>query len=684
VNDQPVEKPDPDKTDTLRLREFAHSTKLYETLLSTTNDFAYIFDPQGRFLYANASLCKVYARTLNEVVGKSFSELGYPAWHAEMHMREIQDIVKNKQIFRGEIPFTGESGISGIYDYIFQPVFDAAGEVEFIVGTTRDVTARKEAEAKVESALKEKAASELRYRFLADSIPQIAWTAKPDGNLDYYNQRWFDYADTTFEEMEKVPWTHYVHPEDLPKAGKVWQASLETGNDYEVEFRLIRASDQTYRWHLVRAFPLKDEAGSVLQWIGTCTDIDDRHRAQAQAEFLAGLTHKLSTVSDSAELNRVAVREIGQFLKAHRCYFFNAHPDAHHVRTWPDWCCDDTPTNEGIYAMSDFGEPAWWSAVQSGPVSVDDVKTDPLTKNFLPNYRALKIAAYSLSPFIHEGRWKACVSVTSDVPRVWTSEEKALLENAMARVWPLLERAQLEESLERLVGERTASLQEAMTQMEEFSYSVSHDLRAPLRAMQGYGSALLEDYRDKIDDDGQEYLRQIVSAGNRMDRLTRDVLVYSKIPRTAFKVHAVDLDKLVSDIVRQNLPDQSKVASITIDKPLLAVLGNESFLSQSVSNLIVNAVKFASKERPLAVRIWTERIKDQVRLCIEDNGIGILPEHQSRVWGMFERIHPQEMYEGTGIGLAIVRKTVERMGGTMGLESDGATGSKFWIQLPSA
>ena len=162
-------------TDSDRLENLTQATKLYETLLSTTNDFAYIFDPQGRFLYANASLLRVYAKSLDQVVGKNFHQLGYPAWHADMHMREIHDIVRTKQSFRGEIPFTGESGIYGVYDYIFQPVFDPPGDVEFIVGTTRDVTARKAAEGKVETALKAKAESELRYRFLADSIPQIAW-----------------------------------------------------------------------------------------------------------------------------------------------------------------------------------------------------------------------------------------------------------------------------------------------------------------------------------------------------------------------------------------------------------------------------------------------------------------------------------------------------------------------------
>jgi signal transduction histidine kinase len=193
----------------------------------------------------------------------------------------------------------------------------------------------------------------------------------------------------------------------------------------------------------------------------------------------------------------------------------------------------------------------------------------------------------------------------------------------------------------------------------------------------------LEDYQDKIiDHEGREYLQNIVNAGRRMDRLTRDVLVYSKLPRNAVDLHPVELDQLVSDIVRQNLPAHSESTTITVETPLLPVIGNESFLAQAISNLVDNAVKFAAKDRPLQIRIRTERHQDQVRFWVEDNGIGILPEHQPRVWGMFERVHPQHLYEGTGIGLAIVRKTIERMNGTMGVESDGFSGSKFWIQLP--
>ena len=265
---------------------------------------------------------------------------------------------------------------------------------------------------------------------------------------------------------------------------------------------------------------------------------------------------------------------------------------------------------------------------------------------------------------IFQGYIGACIDITEGV------QAKQTLANSR-------------KELEQLVDKRTASLQEAVAQMEEFSYSVSHDLRAPLRAMQGYASALLEDYRGKvIDSEGENYLQRIVAAGLRMDRLTRDVLVYSKIPRASLQLHAVALDPLVSDVAGQYRQSKTRDAEIVVETPLLPVIGNESFLAQAISNLVDNAVKFAFPDRAPHIRIWTEAQQGQVRLWVEDNGIGIKPEHQKRIWGMFERIHPQTKFEGTGIGLAIVRKTIERMNGTVGVESDGVTGSKFWIQLP--
>ncbi|MEO6182109.1 MAG: ATP-binding protein, partial [Verrucomicrobiota bacterium] len=239
------------------------------------------------------------------------------------------------------------------------------------------------------------------------------------------------------------------------------------------------------------------------------------------------------------------------------------------------------------------------------------------------------------------------------------------------------------ETLEQTVNDRTASLQETIEQLEEFSYSVAHDLRAPLRAMQGYANAVLSDYGDQIGERGKDYLQRISNAGLRMDQLTSDTLTYSKVARASMPRKTVSLDKLVPEIIQHYPQMHAAQAEITVERPLLPVVGNEIWLTKAISNLLTNAVKFVTKGTKPQIRIRTEKRDGQVRLWIEDNGIGIKPEYQSRLFGMFERLDPSNQYEGTGIGLAIVRKSIERMGGTVGLESDGKTGSQFWIQLPA-
>ncbi len=248
-------------------------------------------------------------------------------------------------------------------------------------------------------------------------------------------------------------------------------------------------------------------------------------------------------------------------------------------------------------------------------------------------------------------------------------------------------RATIEErqrELERLVEERTASLHQAIAQMEEFSYSVSHDLRAPLRAIQGYAQAVLEDNAERIGEQGREHLKRILRAGERMDRLTRDVLTYSRIARGAAPLDEVSLERVVGDAIEQYGLARRREGEIRVESPLLPVRGNEPLLVQAVSNLLANAFKFVPAGLRPGVRVWTERREAEVRLWVEDNGIGVRPEHAARIWGMFERVHPPEKFEGTGIGLAIVRKAVERMGGSVGVESDGEHGSRFWIQLKAS
>ena len=245
--------------------------------------------------------------------------------------------------------------------------------------------------------------------------------------------------------------------------------------------------------------------------------------------------------------------------------------------------------------------------------------------------------------------------------------------------------ARANEELERRVRERTASLEGAMGQMEEFSYTVSHDLRAPLRAMQGYSKALLEDFEELLTaaPEARHYLKRIAENSVRLDRMIADVLTFSRLARAELKLEPLSLDKLVRDLVQEYPFMQPPRARIHIE-PLADVFGHEPSLVQAISNLLTNAVKFVPQGVVPTVRVSTENREGEVRLWIEDNGIGIDPKYHHRLFGMFERIHPTLDFEGTGVGLAIVRKATERMRGKVGVESDGTGGSRFWIQLQAA
>ena len=244
---------------------------------------------------------------------------------------------------------------------------------------------------------------------------------------------------------------------------------------------------------------------------------------------------------------------------------------------------------------------------------------------------------------------------------------------------------QVNQELERRVIERTASLRDAINQMKQFSYTVSHDLRAPLRAMQGYSNALIEDFATEMGDEARGYLHRIADNATRLEKMISDILTFTRVSRDSPLLTKVSLLKLVQDVLEHYPGLKSPQAEIEVEvDEKHEVLAHESGLMQALSNLLGNAVKFMKLGVTPKIRIRSEIRALNIRLWVEDNGIGISPEYQHRLFGMFERVLPDEQYEGTGVGLAITRKVMERMGGQAGMDSDGVSGSNFWIQLVRA
>jgi signal transduction histidine kinase len=236
--------------------------------------------------------------------------------------------------------------------------------------------------------------------------------------------------------------------------------------------------------------------------------------------------------------------------------------------------------------------------------------------------------------------------------------------------------------LEIKVRERTAKLQETVGELEAFSYSLSHDMRAPLRAIQSFAEIVLADHGEQIGLTGAGRLKRVISAAQRMERLIEDVLAYSRVSRRTVVSDPIDVEKLIEEIIAEWPEFQPPKAEIVIQRPLLPVVGHAVSLSQCLTNLLDNAVKFVAPGVTPRVRVRTEPIGEQVRLWVEDNGIGIEPAARRRLFAMFQRVHSEREYAGTGIGLVIIRKAAERMGGEVGVESEPGKGSRFWLQLP--
>jgi signal transduction histidine kinase len=254
---------------------------------------------------------------------------------------------------------------------------------------------------------------------------------------------------------------------------------------------------------------------------------------------------------------------------------------------------------------------------------------------------------------------------------------------AQARLSERVKRQAVE--LEQRVQERTRELEAANQELDAFSYSISHDLRAPLRAMQGFTEALLEDYGERLDASGQDYAQRIVAASHRMDLLIQDLLAYSRLSRTEVRLDTVNVETVVDDVCAQLATEfKDRGAEIRVDRPLARVMAHRTVFGQILANLLTNAVKFVGPTTLPQIRIWTDMRSDWVRVWVEDNGIGILPEHRERIFRAFERLHGVEQYPGTGIGLAIVQKGIARLGGQVGLESVPGQGSRFWVELKSA
>lgn len=543
-------------------------------------------------------------------------------------------------------------------------------------GVLIDITARKQAEAERDSLLRREREARLqadalnaRLNFSLSALALGDWIWDVATDVMTLSDRSADiYGVPAGSSLTREAMRSLLHPDDRDRAREIARRAVETRSDYSNEYR-VRHPTRGLRWVAVRGRPVFAPDGTLTGMMGVSQDITER---RAQEQSVIDLSRQLRAQTEHFETTLSNLNDfVYSFDREGRVTYANRSL----LKLW------NQPTLQDALGKSfkDLGYPDDLAARHLSEIAQVIATRRAYTGEtpYLTPAGEWVFFQYIFSPIFDEhGEVTAIAGTTRN-----TTERKQT-ELALAAAREELQRHA--ETLEATVGERTARLQETIGELEAFSYSVSHDMRAPLRAMQGYADTLLEDYAPRLDAEAVRHLTRIRKNAERLELLVRDILSYSRVAKEHIQLTAIPLQAFLENLLPQ-LPNlQPPVAHVRYQRPLPVVLGHEAYLSQIFTNLLGNAVKFVGKGVIPVIDILAEEQDASVKITVKDNGLGIAPEHFARIFNIFGRVYPDKQFEGTGIGLSIVKKAVQRMGGEAGVESKLGEGSRFWFTLKKA
>ncbi|HUR44794.1 MAG TPA: PAS domain S-box protein [Candidatus Saccharimonadales bacterium] len=685
----------------------ARASQLLAAIVDSSEDAIVSKRLDGIVTSWNKAAEKLFGYTAREMIGQSITRL-FPENRLEEEPKIIARIGRGERVEHFETVRKTKDGRLIDLSLTISPVLDEHGHVIGASKIARDISERRRNEEELRR-------NEEQLRDMADSIPQLAWMAEADGNIFWYNQRWYEYTGTTLEQMKGWGWEKVHDPELLPVVKERWGESLRTGKPFEMEFPL-RGADGKYQWFLTRVNPMRDSRGNIVRWFGTNTNIDEAQRARQALEeerrILEVLNETGAAIASQLDLETLVqlVTDAGTKLSGAKfgAFFYNVTNEAgesfllYTLSGAPREAFEKfgLPRNTPIFNPTFCGE----GVVRSGNITKDPrYGTMPphhgMPKGHLPVCSYLAVPVTSRSGEVIGGLFFG-----HPEPDVFTERAERLIVGIAAQAAIAIDNARLldtakreisqrkqvetelnraKDELEERVKERTASLRETTEQLETFCYTVAHDLRSPLRAQQTFAQILIEDHKGMLDEAGLNYAKRILHAAERLDKLVQDLLTYARLSRSELKFEDVDLAKVLENFRNSHSEEIERRGALISIGSLHSVSAHPATLNLIVSNLIVNAMKFVNAGEIPTVEVCSERHGKLVRLWVKDNGIGIDSEGQKKIFGVFQRLHPINEYPGTGIGLAIVQKGVERMGGKVGVESEPAKGSRFWIELPA-
>ncbi|GAO35201.1 hypothetical protein SCT_0585 [Sulfuricella sp. T08] len=626
---------------TERQKQEEEMKRLHATLhalVEGSTDAIFVKDREGRYIVGNRALATLLGRPMAEILGADDHAL-FPEELAERFRAD------DLRIMAAGVTETYEEPVvtpSATYSHLTTKgplIID--GEVRGVFALSRDITERKQAEA----ALQE---SETRLRLFIEHAP--AALAMFDREMRYLavSRRWL--TDYSLEGGNILGRSHY---EIFPEISERWKTIHRRGLAGEVvqaDEDPFERGDGTVQWLCWEVRPWHAADGAVGGIVIFSEDITERKQAEqvlqeSEARYrslleMAPFPAVLSRLRDGillygnhrAEIQYGISREQGIGQPADRFYQNPTQRDRFIDHLRKDGRVDDLEV--GMVTMD--GHP-FWALVSA---SIVDFENEP-----------------------------AIFAAINDITARKRMEDDI---------------RQLNDELEERVRQRTAELDTANQELETFTYSVSHDLKAPLRGIDGYSRLLLEQYQTLLDEEGRLFLNNVRHGVEQMSLLIEDLLAYSRMERRSLTGQSVDLARLVTGVLDERRTDIEARGMIVEVQGLqeLTVRADPEGLTMVLRNLVDNALKFARDSRPPTLTIRGAITEKSVILKLHDNGIGFDMQFHDRIFNIFQRLQRVEDYPGTGVGLAIVRKAMQRMGGRVWAESAPGQGATFYLELP--
>jgi PAS domain S-box-containing protein len=672
------------------LRESAEKLR---TVADFTLDWEYWIEPDGKIHYMSPSCLGITGYSAQEFLDDAglMERIVHPSDKTAYCTHKYEALENWQGMPHGELEFriVRRDGTVRWIGHVCRPIISSDGVYRGRRGSNRDVTERYDTMRKLARARD-------FYLTLLEDFPSLIWRCAPDGRYNWFNRRWLEFTGRSLAQEVSLGIVDRVHPHDIDAYLRTFREALATFTPFHAEYRL-RAADGTWHWVLDDGNPIRDLERQFAGYIGSCIDISARKAAENQtAQHLL----RLASVLEISHYRSSDTEDLLDFSLQQAIDLTESSVGCLYIKDEARGELTLMSRNSGVREKLEFaGEQArlilteggpWGDAVREGRSLIvnDPTTSSPFSHGIAAGN--FPVQRWMSVPVSHEGRIVA-VLVLANKADVFDEADVLQVALLMEGVWRVKsEREAVDEvrslnaELEQRVGSRTAELASAIRELESFSYSVSHDLRAPLRSLDGFSQALLEEYGTLLDQNGKDYLERIRGASLRMATLIDDLLQLSRVARHALVRERVDLSALAAEVIAERsreTPDRDVAIAI---EPGLTVQGDAHLLRIALDNLLTNSWKFTSRTAGARIAFGARTAGGRQEYFVRDNGAGFDPAYAEKLFVAFQRLHSTAEFPGTGVGLTIVQRIIRRHGGEVRGRGSPGGGAEFSFTLAEA